>query len=73
MADGLSARHWLIGRMLGELLQAAGLELADLADAAGCDRSKVSRIVDGIRGVISVELSSKFDDGRIGTRSPVYS
>jgi transcriptional regulator with XRE-family HTH domain len=57
MGSRLSARHREIGRVLGELRQAAGLELSDLADAAGCDRSKLSRVEEGIRGIRAGDLS----------------
>ena len=57
MADRLSIRHRLIGRVLAELRRVAGLDLADLADAVGCYRSEVSGIEDGIGGIRADDLA----------------
>jgi len=58
MVSTLSARYREIGRVLRELRQAAGLGLSDLADAAGCDRSNLSQVEDGIGGICAEDLSA---------------
>ena len=59
MADGLSARHRVIGRALRDFLHRAGLQLDDAAAVLGCDRSKVTRVEEGERGIrLAVRLAA---------------
>jgi transcriptional regulator with XRE-family HTH domain len=58
VVEGLSARHRVIGRVLREFRQGAGLPLEDAAAVLGCDKSKVSRVEDGERGIAPGELAA---------------
>jgi transcriptional regulator with XRE-family HTH domain len=51
-----SVRHALVGSMLRSYREAAGYKLDDAARILECDRSKVSRIETGQRGVRPKEL-----------------
>jgi transcriptional regulator with XRE-family HTH domain len=56
MAQLPSVRHTLVGSMLRSYREAAGYKLDDAARILECDRSKVSRIETGQRGVRPKEL-----------------
>ena len=58
MADGLSARHRVIGQALREFRHRAGLPLEDAAAVLGCDKSKVARVKEGERGIRPAELAA---------------
>ena len=51
MRNLLSARMRIIGPALRRYREAAGYDLHDAADVLGCDRSKISRIESGERGI----------------------
>jgi transcriptional regulator with XRE-family HTH domain len=57
----LPVRFRVAGAWLREYREAAGLELQDAASALGCDRSKVSRIEAGERGIPGAELGRLLD------------
>lgn len=51
-----SVRHTLVGAMLRSYREAAGYKLDDAANILECDRSKISRIETGQRGIRPKEL-----------------
>jgi hypothetical protein len=56
MTQAPSDRHVLVGSMLRSYREAAGYKLDDAARILECDRSKISRIETGQRGVRPKEL-----------------
>jgi transcriptional regulator with XRE-family HTH domain len=56
MTQAPSVRHVLVGSMLRSYREAAGYKLDDAARILECDRSKISRIETGQRGVRPKEL-----------------
>jgi transcriptional regulator with XRE-family HTH domain len=58
VVEGRSARHRVIGRALRDFRHGAGLPLEDAAAVLGCDKSKVSRVEDGERGIAPGELAA---------------
>jgi hypothetical protein len=60
--DPVSVRCRLIGASLREHRERAGWTVAETARFLGCDRSKVSRIESGTRGVIPAEVSKLLDE-----------
>lgn len=56
MAHSLSARHTLVGALLRQYRQNLGYNLDDAARILECDRSKISRIETGKRGIHPKEL-----------------
>jgi transcriptional regulator with XRE-family HTH domain len=61
MGAALSIRARLIGACLREYREAAQLDLQDAASVLGCDRSKVSRVEAGERGILPADLSRLLD------------
>jgi transcriptional regulator with XRE-family HTH domain len=62
MRDPVSVRCRLIGASLREYREQAGRTIADAAQLLDCDKSKVSRIETGTRGIRSEELRKLLDD-----------
>jgi transcriptional regulator with XRE-family HTH domain len=62
MRDPVSVRCRLIGASLREYREQAGRTIADAARLLDCDRSKVSRIETGTRGIRPEELRKLVDD-----------
>jgi transcriptional regulator with XRE-family HTH domain len=56
MTQILSVRHMLVGSMLRSYREAAGYKLDDAARILECDKSKISRIETGQRGIRVKEL-----------------
>ena len=56
MTDGTSLRGRVAGAALRRYREAIGYQLEDAALVLGCDRSKISRIEAGLRGIRAVEL-----------------
>jgi transcriptional regulator with XRE-family HTH domain len=56
MTDGTSLRGRVAGAALRRYREAIGYQLEDAAQVLGCDRSKISRIETGLRGIRSAEL-----------------
>jgi hypothetical protein len=56
MTQPPSVRHVLVGSMLRSYREAAGYKLDDAARILECDRSKISRIETGQRGIRPKEL-----------------
>jgi transcriptional regulator with XRE-family HTH domain len=61
MGVPLSIRARLIGACLREYREAARLDLQDAACVLGCDRSKVSRVESGERGILPADLARLLD------------
>jgi len=61
MGAALSIHARLVGACLREYREAARLDLQDAASAVGCDRSKVSRVESGERGILPADLSRLLD------------
>lgn len=57
-----TAQRALIGDMVRQYREKAGLDLGDVAAILGCDRSKVSRIESGDRGFRADELRKLFTE-----------
>jgi transcriptional regulator with XRE-family HTH domain len=62
MRDPVSVRCRLIGASLREYREQAGRTIADAAQLLGSDKSKVSRIETGTRGIRPEELRKLLDD-----------
>ena len=62
MRDPVSVRCRLIGASLRAYREQAGRTIADAAQLLDCDRSKVSRIETGTRGIRPEELRKLLDD-----------
>jgi transcriptional regulator with XRE-family HTH domain len=62
MRDSVSVRSRLIGASLREYREQAGRTIADAAQLLDCDRSKISRIETGTRGISPEELRKLLDD-----------
>jgi transcriptional regulator with XRE-family HTH domain len=56
MRQALSVRRTLVGSMLRQYREAQGYKLEDAARALECDRSKISRVETGHRGIRHEEL-----------------
>src|ERR1022692_4297929 len=56
MRQALSVRRTLVGSMLRQYREAQGYKLDDAARILECDRSKISRIETGDRGIRNKEL-----------------
>lgn len=56
MPPALSTRHTLVGRLLRQYRENLGYNLDDAASVLECDRSKISRIETGQRGIRPKEL-----------------
>jgi transcriptional regulator with XRE-family HTH domain len=54
----MSARHRVTGRALRDFRHRAGLLLEDAAAVIGCDKSKITRVEEGERGIRSAELAA---------------
>jgi transcriptional regulator with XRE-family HTH domain len=54
----MSARHRVIGRALRDFRHRAGLQLEDAAAVLGCDKSKITRVEEGERGIRPAELGA---------------
>jgi transcriptional regulator with XRE-family HTH domain len=61
MGAALSIHARLVGACLREYREAARLDLQDVASVLGCDRSKVSRVESGERGILLADLSRLLD------------
>jgi len=61
MGATLSIHARLVGTCLRDYREAARLDLQDAATVLGCDRSKVSRVESGERGILPVDLSRLLD------------
>jgi transcriptional regulator with XRE-family HTH domain len=62
MKDPVSIRCRLIGASLREHRERAGWTVEEAARFLGCDRSKISRIETGARGVIPAEVARLLDE-----------
>jgi transcriptional regulator with XRE-family HTH domain len=62
MRDPVSVRCRLIGASLRQYREQAGRTIADAAQLLDCDKSKVSRIETGTRGINPEELRKLLDD-----------
>jgi len=67
MTQTPSVRHVLVGSMLRSYREAAGYKLDDAARILECDRSKVSRIETGQRGVRPKELRELLTEYSVAT------
>jgi transcriptional regulator with XRE-family HTH domain len=55
-SDSVPVRRCLVGAVLRDHRETAGYTLEDAAEILGCDRSKISRIETGQRGISPREL-----------------
>jgi transcriptional regulator with XRE-family HTH domain len=55
-SDSVPVRRCLVGAVLRDHRETAGYTLEDAAEVLGCDRSKISRIETGQRGISPREL-----------------
>jgi transcriptional regulator with XRE-family HTH domain len=62
MRDPISIRSRLIGASLRQYREQAGRTIADAAILLGCDRSKISRIETGTRGISPEDIRTLLDD-----------
>src|SRR6185503_4434477 len=62
MKDPVSIRSRLIGASLRQYREQAGRTIADAAILLDCDRSKISRIETGIRGISPADTRTLLDD-----------
>jgi transcriptional regulator with XRE-family HTH domain len=69
MSAAPPARRRLVGAALRRYREAVGYDLADAARVLGCDRSKVSRIESGERGIRAEELGALLADYGVDARA----
>jgi len=69
MSAAPPARRRLVGAALRRYREAVGYDLADAARVLGCDRSKVSRIESGERGIRAEELRILLEDYEVEARA----
>jgi transcriptional regulator with XRE-family HTH domain len=62
MRDPVSIRCRLIGASLRQYREQAGRTIADAARLLECDRSKISRVESGTRGITSEDVRALLDD-----------
>jgi transcriptional regulator with XRE-family HTH domain len=68
MADGISLRSKVAGAALRRYREAIGYQLEDAARVLDCDRSKISRIETGIRGIRPLELRILLEEYGVDAR-----
>jgi transcriptional regulator with XRE-family HTH domain len=62
MREPVPTRCRLIGACLRQYREQAGWTIPDAAQLLGCDKSKISRMETGVRGIIPEELSKLLDE-----------